>query len=251
MKSFMGWVGGKNNLKKRILEHFPEQYGRYIEVFGGAGWVLFAKEKKQGEMEVYNDLNGNLVNLFRCIKYHPEAVQQELVWTLHSREMFFNSLSQLNTDGMTDIQKAARFLYVIKNSFGSTGETFATCPRDLSNTIEYLTRVSDRLKGVVIENKHYSKILKTYDRTDALFYLDPPYVGTENYYEANFTPDEHAALAVLLHQLKGKFVLSYNDCPLIRELYCDYNIDAFSRKESLSGTGKNKSDFKELIIKNF
>ena len=251
MKSFMGWVGRKNNLKKRILNHFPEHYGRYIEVFGGAGWVLFAKEKKQGQMEVYNDLNSNLVNLFRCIKYHPEAVRQELVWTLQSREMFFDSLSQLNTVGMTDIQKAARFLYVIKNSFGSTGETFATCPRGLPNTLDYLAKVSERLRGVIIENKHYPHILKTYDRADALFYLDPPYVGTENYYEADFAPEEHTALAEMLHSIKGKFVLSYNDCPLIRKLYSDCKIDAFSRKENLSGTGNNNSDFKELIIKNF
>lgn len=251
MKSFMGWVGGKNNLKKRILNHFPEDYGRYIEVFGGAGWVLFAKEKKKREMEVYNDLNGQLTNLFRCIKYHPEALQQELQWMIQSREVFFDCVSQLEMSGTTDIQRAARFLYIIKNSFGSTGNTFATCPRNLSNTIEYLTQISKRLSDVIIENKHYSHILKTYDRTDALFYLDPPYVGTEDYYKVDFKQDEHITLSKSLHQLKGKFILSYNDCSFIRELYSDYTIHTLSRKESLSGTGKNSSDFKELIIKNF
>lgn len=169
MKSFMGWVGGKNNLKKRILGHFPEEYGRYIEVFGGAAWVLFAKEKRKGEIEVYNDLNGNLVNLFRCIKYHPEELQKELSWLISSREIFFDFTEQLNARGMTDIQRAARFFYTIKVSFGSTGKTFATAPKSVSKTIEYLKQVQQRLESVIIENGHYSKIIKTYDRADALF----------------------------------------------------------------------------------
>lgn len=129
MNSFMGWVGGKNNLKKRIISHFPENYGRYIEVFGGAGWVLFAKDKKQGEMEVYNDLNSDLTTLFKCAKYHPDELQKELLWLPHSRELFFDFVQQLNSAGLTDIQRAARFLYIIKHSFGSTGKTFATSPK--------------------------------------------------------------------------------------------------------------------------
>ena len=71
MNSCMGWIGGKRLLRKAILERFPtDEVGRYIEVFGGAGWVLFAKEKLPGQLEVYNDIDGNLVNLFRCVKYH-------------------------------------------------------------------------------------------------------------------------------------------------------------------------------------
>jgi DNA adenine methylase len=89
MNSFISWIGGKKLLRKKILENFPEQktFTRYVEVFGGAGWVLFASNK-HAEMEVYNDINGNLVNLFRCTKYHPEALQKELEFTLMSREWF-------------------------------------------------------------------------------------------------------------------------------------------------------------------
>ena len=89
MDSFISWVGGKKALRKTILEQFPAEYGRYIEVFGGAGWVLFAKEQVAGQMEVFNDLNSDLANLFRCVKYHCEALQAELDWLLHSRELFF------------------------------------------------------------------------------------------------------------------------------------------------------------------
>ena len=114
MNSFIGWIGGKKHLRKAILERFPtDEVGRYIEVFGGAGWVLFAKEKQPGQLEVYNDINGNLVNLFRCVKYHCGEVQKELDWALTSREVFLDCLEQVNMRGMTDIQRAVRFLYLI------------------------------------------------------------------------------------------------------------------------------------------
>lgn len=75
MDSFISWIGGKKLLRKRVVEEFPDSntYDRYVEVFGGAGWVLFSKDK-HAEMEVYNDANGNLVNLFRCVKYHLHFV---------------------------------------------------------------------------------------------------------------------------------------------------------------------------------
>ena len=77
MESCIGWIGGKRLLRKEILSRFPDtQVKRYIEVFGGAGWVLFAKEKVSGQLEVYNDINGDLVTLFRCIKYHCGELQR-------------------------------------------------------------------------------------------------------------------------------------------------------------------------------
>ena len=79
MKSLIGWIGGKRALCKAILKRFPtEETGRYIEVFGGAAWVLFAREKIPGQLEVYNDINSNLTNLFRCVKYHCGELQREL-----------------------------------------------------------------------------------------------------------------------------------------------------------------------------
>ena len=95
MESFIGWIGGKRMLRKAILERFPtDEVGRYVEVFGGAAWVLFAKEKKANQLEVYNDINSNLVNLFRCVKYHCGELQREMEWMLTSREQFFDCLAQ-------------------------------------------------------------------------------------------------------------------------------------------------------------
>lgn len=120
MNSPIGWIGGKRALRQEIIALFPQDgVGRYIEVFFGAGWVFFGREKRPGQLEVINDRNGQLVNLFRCIKYHRAALQEELEWLVSAREIFFTAMDQLNTDGLTDIQRAARFFYVLKNSFGN------------------------------------------------------------------------------------------------------------------------------------
>jgi len=133
MDSFMTWIGGKKALRGKIVEQFPEPgtYGRYIEVFGGAGWVLFSSDS-HAKMEVYNDVNGNLVNLFRCIKYHPDAVQNELQYILISREQFYDAREQIEMRGMTDIQRAARCcspsLYTKDELlYLSEGQAFLSC----------------------------------------------------------------------------------------------------------------------------
>lgn len=87
MDSFIPYIGGKKLLRKKIVEHFPKKINRYVEVFGGAAWVLFYQEK-YAKQEVYNDINGELVNLFKMVKYHPNAVQEELIWLLNARQTF-------------------------------------------------------------------------------------------------------------------------------------------------------------------
>ncbi len=251
MDSFIGWIGGKHSLRKSILERFPKDgIYRYIKVFGGAGWVLFAKEKKAGQLEVYNDINGDLVNLFRCVKYHCGELQRELDWMLTSREIFLDCVKQLHTQELTDIQRAARFFYTVKISFGCDCRTYATSEKSINNTISYLTKVKERLRSVNIEHKDFADLIKVYDRKNALFYLDPPYTGTEKYYDSPFTSDDHKRLKSILDNLKGRFILSYNDCPMIRELYSDYNIDSVSRKNTLAGNN-NSHPYDEVIIRNY
>lgn len=251
MNSIIGWVGGKRQLRKEILSHFPaDGVSRYIEVFGGAGWVLFGKEQQTGQMEVYNDLNGDLANLFRCVKYHCEALQTELDWLLHSRELFFSYIGQLAAPGLTDLQRAARFLYLVKHSFGKNQRNFATEPKSNEHLIAYLPKVQERLKKVVIENLDFERLIKTYDRPNALFYLDPPYVGTERHYTVQFGEADHLRLAEALKGIKGRFILSYGDVPLIRELYSWCNIYSTIRPNNLAGTPSSKT-FPEVIIKNF
>lgn len=194
MQSFLGWIGGKSALRNTILNRFPDKVGRYIEVFGGAGWVLFGRDPDPGQMEVFNDTDGELINIYRCIKYHPEALQKELEGVPDSREFFFDYAAQEHMRGLTDIQRAARSLYLIKISFGSDRKTFATAPKIASNISSSFSAVQLRLRKVVIENLDFEHLIRTYDRTDALFYCDPPYVGTESYYRSTFTIDDHIRL---------------------------------------------------------
>lgn len=169
-----------------------------------------------------------------------------------SREQFFDAKEQMEVKGLTDIQRAARFYILIKESFGSDIRTFGVRPKDMANAIEYISEVSKRLRMVVIENQDFERILKTYDKKDALFYLDPPYYETEKYYPDRFMPEDHVRLKEALGRIKGKFLLSYNDCEYIRELYDGYSIVEVDRTHNLvQGKGKEKPRYKELLIKNY
>ena len=245
MNSLIGWIGGKKLLRKEILARFPADYSRYIEVFGGAGWVLFGR-KPDGRMEVFNDRDGDLINLWRCVKYHPEAVRNELEGTLQSREIFQTYFAG---QAETDIQRAARYLYLIKESFGSDVRTFATSPRPLEHMLDRLPEVAKRLSRVVIENVDFGQLLSTYDRSDALFYLDPPYHGSEKVYQTAFSEDDHHRLREALGKVRGKWILSYNDDSFIRGLYDGFRIEGVSRQNQLSG--KETEVYRELIVRNY
>lgn len=233
MKSFIPWIGGKSQLAKTIVSMFPTDtdFDRYIEVFGGGGSVLFSKDK-HASLEVYNDANGQLVNLFRCI---------------NSREVFEDIKALINIRGMIDIQRAAMFFVQIKISYGADGRTYGCSKKNLSP--DYLTEIEKRLKtdaGVVIEHKDFENLIKVYDRPKALFYCDPPYHTTEKYYDAEFSINDHERLKNALSNINGRFILSYNDDSYIRNLYKDFNIAEVKRQNNLS-----KGIYKELIIKNY
>ena len=240
-------IGGKRLLRKTIYDMFPppERYDRYIEVFGGGGWVLLGKDK-HAPLEVYNDADGELVNLMRCIKYHEGELRKEINGYFNSREMFFDAIAQLQCRGFTDIQRAARYFLKMRISYGANGREFGCSSKPLQKSIEYLSTVSERLSSVVIERKNYDDLIKVYDRPTAFFYCDPPYYKAEKLYDVPFDEADHLQLKQYLSNIKGLFLLSYNDDPFIRELYKDYHIDAIERSNNLS-SGK----YKELLIRNY
>lgn len=251
MNSFFGWIGGKNYLKKEIVSRFPKDVSKYVEVFGGAAWVLFYQDQ-HAEMEIYNDYNNELVNLFRCVKYHCKELQREMQYVLNSREFFNDFKEQYQVRGLTDIQRAARFFMIMKTSYGSNRKNYGCIKKDINAMVQYLDRIQERLSKVVIENKDFEDLMKVYDRTDTLFYLDPPYYGTEKYYQVEFTQEDHLRLKAVIESLKGKFVLSYNDCEEIRELYKDYGVEEITRSHNLHSRYQNKEhNYKELLIKNY
>lgn len=251
MNSFISWIGGKKLLRKRILDEFPSRtaFNRYIEVFGGAGWVLFSRDS-HAKLEVYNDVNSNLVNLYRCVKYHPRELQRELDGMMMSRELFFDAVKQMDMRGLTDIQRAARFFVTIKESFGTDCRSFGIRSKDIKTAIDFLSAASERLRMVVIENLDFEHLIRTYDSDHTLFYLDPPYYEAEKYYPDRFQPEDHERLRNCLGNIKGKFVLSYNDCPKIRDLYTGHRIIEVFRNDNLA-TKNGTRKYRELIIKNF
>lgn len=246
MKSFIPWIGGKSLLANKIISMFPKDFDRYIEAFGGGGSVLFAKEK-HAPLEVYNDANGQLVNLFRCIRFHREELQREISGYINAREIFEDIKEQINIRGMTDIQRAAMFYIQVKISYGADGRTYGCNKKNISP--DYLIDIEKRLKsgaGVVIEHKDFENLIKVYDRPKALFYCEPPYYNAEKYYNVEFDLKDHERLKRCLTAIKGRFILSYNDCDHIRKLYKEFNIKAAERQNNLS-SGK----YKELIITNY
>ena len=250
MNSFISWVGGKKLLRKQIVAQFPkDKLDRYIDVFGGAAWVLLA-EDKHAPLEIYNDFDKNLVNLFRCVKHH-EAELQRTILPLNSRELFYTMRQRLNMPGQTDIQRAADFYMLIRTSFGSDRRSFGCNKKSLQHGLDLMDMVSERFKDVVIENRSFEAIIKTYDRPGALFYCDPPYFGAEDFYDVDFNEVSHQLLRQMLGNIKGRFVLSYNDHPRIRELYEGFTIIEVTRTNNLSNHTGDSKLYAELIIKNF
>ena len=254
MNSFMSWIGGKKALRDEIISRFPTDYKRYIEVFGGGGWVLFHKAPGN-DFEVYNDRNPNLVNLYRCVRDHPDELIAELTYALNSRTDFDYIRKVMKTPTeIPDVKRAAYFYQLIRYSYASGLDSYASQPHSMWNNFPLITNACARLQKVVIENKDFEKLIDQYDRPESFFYCDPPYFETEDYYEdVGFTKDDHIRLADRLSSIVGKYLLSYNDCPEIRELYESRGarIESISRLSNIAQRYEAGKQYDELIISNY
>lgn len=268
----MSWIGGKKSLRELIVSLFPLYYERYIEVFGGAGWILFHKNPGN-DFEVYNDFNSLLVNLYRCVREKPNELMDALRYCLNSREDFDyikNCLARdkvnlpegqredaLGYSPASDIQKAAWFYQLIRYSYASGLTSFGSQPHDIWSNFPLIEQAHRRLAKVVIENKDFEKLIKQYDRPVSFFYCDPPYFETESYYknvgEDGFTEKDHIRLRDSLMKAQGKFLLSYNDCEFIRELYNapGIQIDAYTRINNIKQRYDGGAQFPEILIANY
>ncbi len=285
MNSFISWVGGKKTLRELIYQRMPFPIERYIEVFGGGGWVLFGKSPCVG-MEVYNDYNSDLANLFRCVKERPFAFLKELNFLpLNGREEFrflkkylqkeeftngnlaeeldlaqhclsppeFEEIRPILMENaaMDDVKRAAAFYKLIRYSYGSGCTSYGCNPCDIRGTFSAIWQCSRRLAETVIENKDFEALIRQYDREGAFFYCDPPYFETEDHYSAEFRKEDHTRLKSALAQCRGKWLLSYNDCGFIRGLYREYRIEPVSRLSNLAQRYENGREYAELFISNY
>jgi len=253
----MSWIGGKKALRELIVNLFPLYYERYIEVFGGGGWVLFHKNPGN-DFEVYNDFNRLLVNLYRCVREKPKELIDALKYVLNSRQDFDYIKNTLKIDSTaSDIQKAAWFYQLIRYSYAAGLTSFGSQPHDMHTNFALIEQAHRRLAKVVVENKDFEKLINQYDRPVSFFYCDPPYFETEGYYknvgEEGFTEKDHIRLRDSLFRIEGKFLLSYNDCEFIRNLYNAPNvqIEAFTRINNIKQRYNNGAQFPEILIANY
>lgn len=258
MKSPLSYLGGKSRLANQIIQEIPTDHTCYVEPFCGACWVLFAKEPSKAE--VINDLDSELVTLWRVLKYHLEEFIRYYKFAVTSRELF-ELEKRTDPTTLTDIQRAARYFYLQKLGFGgrTCGRTFgtsATSPPGLNllNMEDHLLEVHWRFNRVTIEHLPAIKCIQKYDRDETFFYIDPPYYDTAGY-AVPFSRQDYLDLAAVLSSIKGRFLLSLNDHPAVREIFSAHKIETVSLKYSAGNSRTSKStraiDRKEVLIRNY
>jgi DNA adenine methylase len=250
------YVGGKRLLAKTLIERIEATpHTLYAEPFVGMGGI-FLRRKSAPRAEVINDISKDVHGLFRILQEHYSYFVDYLKFHLASRAEF-ERLLNVAPDTLTDIQRAARFIYLQRLSFGGKvdGRNFGTATErpsrfDLSRLVPMLDDLHERLSGVVIECLPYADFIARYDRPKTLFYLDPPYWGSEDYYGKEvFTRDDFKHLSGILSGIKGRFILSLNDTPGVRETFADFAIEAVKTRYSLNGPKTKETG--EVIITNF
>lgn len=244
------YIGGKRVLARRLVERIEAvPHDLYAEPFVGMGGVFFRRARRP-KKEVINDISTDVVNLFRLLQRHYQQLLDVLKWQVASRAEFERLLA-LDASRLTDLERAARFLYIQRMSFGAVGKRYGvarTAPArfDLTKLVPMLEDVHERLCGVDIERLPYADLIALYDTPGTLFYLDPPYYGTEHYYGPGvFSQADFRRLRGLLDTLKGRFILSINDHPEVRDIFADFAIEEVSLNYRISG---KVTPARELII---
>lgn len=248
------WPGGKRRLLKHLYPNFP-RHQCYVEAFAGGAAALLLRPTP-APVEVLNDINSDLVCLYRVVRHHLDEFVRMFRWSLVSRQMF--EWAQLERpETLTDIQRAARFYYLQKLAFGGKvhGQNFGTVasgngPRlNLLRIEEELSAVHLRLANVIVEHLPWHDCLQRYDRPDTLFYLDPPYWQTEGY-GVDFPWPEYERLAEAMRAMQGRAILSINDHPDIRRLFEGFEQFPLQIRYTIARE-KGGPPSGELLIKNW
>jgi DNA adenine methylase len=244
------WLGGKRRLADIIIPRFPP-HRCYVEVFAGGAALYFLRQP--AEVEVINDVNGDVINLYRVVQNHLEEFVRQFKWALSSREIF-KWMKSTPCETLTDIQRAARFYYLQHQAFGGRvqGQTWGTATTapamNLLRIEESLSAAHLRLASAYIERLDWKDCIKRYDREHSFFYMDPPYWQTEGY-GVPFDWAEYETMATLMRTIKGKAILSINDHPDIRQCFEGFHVVEVPIKYTVGG-GQGV-DRIELIISNW
>lgn len=244
------YIGGKRRIARQIISLIPP-HTTYVEPFAGGAQVFF--HKPPSRVEVLNDLDDEIVNFLRIAQRHPNELIRVLRWQPAARKLFEWHRHTL-PEHLTDVERAAQFFYLQKNCWSGlrTRKTFhfsVTKPANyrLAQIERILTRVAQRLNGVQIEHSSYSDVLTRYDRPTTFFYCDPPYVGL-TLYEHNFSERDFQQLAERLGSIKGRFLLSINDCQESRSWFGRF---ASRTVDLLYTSPRNPKRRRELLFANY
>ncbi len=264
MDSVLNWIGGKSQSAEKIVGLMCD-HECYVECFGGALWTFF--RKSPSKVEVVNDINSELINFYRVVQRKSGEFLEREKYELYSRELYYEYLGDYYSGRhieMSDVERAFRFFCLIKEAFGSKfggGWGYSSARNVASaffNEFSGVDEISKRLKNVQIDNRDFEEVINGYDGEKVLWYFDPPYVGStnEDYYfksvDKSFTLWDHQRLYMHLKKLKGKFILTIDDCQWIRERYCTGDFVVLENEVFYCSADKNnRRHVTELIIMNY
>ncbi|WP_334130174.1 DNA adenine methylase [Sneathiella sp.] len=249
------YIGGKRNLAKTIIKRIDQiPHATYAEPFVGMGGV-FLRRTRQPKAEVINDYSRDVTTFFRILQRHYAAFMEMMRFQITSRKEF-ERLVMTDPATLTDLERAARFLYLQRTAFGGkvSGKNFGVAVGypgrfDINKLGPMLDDLHSRLSGVVIECMSYEQFIPKYDRQDTLFYLDPPYYGCESDYGKDvFHRNDFECLAEILGGIKGRFILSLNDLPEVRSIFSGFDIETVETTYTIAKGGSKKVG--EVIISN-
>jgi DNA adenine methylase len=247
------YMGGKRNLARRVVRAIDAvKHDGYAEAFAGMGGIFF-RRRNVPKVEIINDLSGDVSGFFRILQRHYVPFLEMLRYQITARREF-ERLGKVDPSTLTDLERAARFLYLQRTAYGGkvTGRSFGVDPADAGSFDMrrfggMLEAVHERLAGVVIESLPYQDLIARYDRPGMLFYLDPPYYGCETDYGKDmFGRADFARLAEILGGLEGAFILSINDTPEVRRIFAAFDMEAVQTTYQVSG---QQTPAAELIVR--
>lgn len=248
------YIGGKRQLAKRLVALINSiQHTTYAEVFVGMGGVFLRRDQRP-KAEIINDWSEDVSTFFRVVQHHYVAFLDMLRFQITTRANF-EKLLALEPSSLTDLQRSARFLYLQRLAFGGkvTGKTFGVvldgpARFDVTKVGPMIEAVHDRLSGVVVERLPWSDFIRRYDRPGTLFYLDPPYYGSEGDYGRDlFDRGQFEAMAQQLRGIRGRFILSLNEHPEVRRIFAGFTFREERLSYSVGGNG-NAKPVGEVII---
>ena len=254
----MPYYGGKFKMSKELVTMIPP-HRRYFEVFCGGASMFFRKSK--AEWNILNDVDNDIVNLYICVLKRFDKLREYIYWYPRSRKLFieFNHAIEDSNINIPDPERAAQYFYIIRNSFNNISRgSFSKDTYWHTKMVDELKVSKEKLNGTTIENLDFRKLIPRYDpREGDFFYMDPPYViaDTKKYYRNNFDNDMHNDLkemSDLINNNGGTFMISYDDVPIVRDLYQDkYYMNTIDTKY-VGTTPEKRGDIKtELVITNY